>query len=215
MNSSLVDHIVIGANNLEQGRRYIRDLLDVDIPFGGRHPLMGTHNCVTRLQPGVYLEVIAIDPDADVPVQPRWFDLDNPCVQNVLSDQPRLLTWVVNTVDINGLSGLDSGLWGRPLAMQRDGLEWLITVPQDGRLPAAGLLPGVIQWLCPSPVDCMFDSGCVLESITLLHQQPEWLKQKLSGIGALDLAGIQYAGNGEQKIEVTIKTAAGETKTIK
>ncbi len=215
MNSSLVDHIVIGASNLEQGRRYVRDLFDVDIPFGGRHPLMGTHNCVMRLQSGVYFEVIAIDPTAGAPAQPRWFDLDNTWLQNVLSDQPRLLTWVVNTVDISGLAGLDTGLWGRPLTMQRDDLEWLITVPQDGRPPAAGLLPGVIQWLCPSPVECMFDSGCVLESITLFHQQPEWLKQKLSAVGALDLAEIQHADNGLQKIEVTIKTAAGEIKTIR
>ncbi len=38
---------------------------------GGVHPFMGTHNRLLRLGPRLYLELIAIDPDAPAPAQPR------------------------------------------------------------------------------------------------------------------------------------------------
>ncbi|NQU62711.1 MAG: VOC family protein [SAR324 cluster bacterium] len=33
-----IDHLVIGADNLEQGVSFVRELLGIDIPYGGVHP---------------------------------------------------------------------------------------------------------------------------------------------------------------------------------
>ena len=44
-----LDHIVIGAATLADGVRFIRETLGVEIPPGGRHPLMSTHNHLMQL----------------------------------------------------------------------------------------------------------------------------------------------------------------------
>ena len=43
---------------------------------------MGTHNRVLGMAGGMYLEVIAIDPDAAA--RPRWFGLDEPAMRERL-----------------------------------------------------------------------------------------------------------------------------------
>jgi len=47
--------------------------LGVTIPFGGVHPLMGTHNHLLRLGAALFLEIIAPDPAAGPLPRPRWF----------------------------------------------------------------------------------------------------------------------------------------------
>lgn len=39
-----IDHLVIGAADLTQGIDYVNECLGVDIPYGGAHEKMGTHN---------------------------------------------------------------------------------------------------------------------------------------------------------------------------
>ena len=92
-----IDHVVVAAIDLEQGVRYVREQLGVDIPFGGEHPLMGTHNHLMQLGDAVFLEVIAVNPLGEQPVQPRWYGLDDPYVRARIAEEPALVGWVVNT----------------------------------------------------------------------------------------------------------------------
>ena len=66
------DHFVLSCTDLEGGQA------DVALPWlpGGEHTAFGTHNRVLSLGAGDYLELIAINPVAPAPAQPRWFDLD-------------------------------------------------------------------------------------------------------------------------------------------
>ena len=52
---------------------------------GGRHATMGTHNRLLGLGGGaygrMYLEIIALDPDASPPNRARWYDLDSPALR--------------------------------------------------------------------------------------------------------------------------------------
>lgn len=41
----------------------------------------GTHNRCLGMEDGIYLEVIAVDPEAPPPSRPRWFGLDDPSMQ--------------------------------------------------------------------------------------------------------------------------------------
>jgi ribosomal 30S subunit maturation factor RimM len=68
-----IDHLAIGASSLAQGVAYIKDLLGLDIPFGGVHSKMGTHNHLMQLGAHMFLEVIAINVDSEPPQKPRWF----------------------------------------------------------------------------------------------------------------------------------------------
>ena len=104
----VLDHLVIGARSLEEGRSFVADLLGVSPVAGGTHPNMGTHNVLLSLGGSVYLEVIAVDPEAEPPDRPRWFSLDNPKVRQALEQGPQLLTWVARTPDIAELKRLFS-----------------------------------------------------------------------------------------------------------
>ena len=90
MNTRL-DHIVIAAADLDSGADYVNEKLGVDIPPGGRHEMMGTHNRVMSLGNDIYLEVIAINPDMDSPQCPRWFGLDD--LTNGIDRCGRLKRW--------------------------------------------------------------------------------------------------------------------------
>ena len=92
-----IDHVTVGAADLEAGARFVRSKLNVDIPNGGKHPHMSTHNKVARVGDGVFLEIIAIDPGAPPPPRPRWFWLDEPAQTARLAGSPGPIGWVVRT----------------------------------------------------------------------------------------------------------------------
>ena len=56
-----LDHIVVAAASLAEGRDWVEGLLGVAAAGGGRHETMGTHNALWGLGES-YLEVIAVDP---------------------------------------------------------------------------------------------------------------------------------------------------------
>jgi hypothetical protein len=184
---SYFDHLVIGAETLEQGVQYFHERFGVEIPFGGKHPQMGTHNCLTRLSHTSFLEIIAIDPEAIQPAQPRWFGLDDNHIRASLTKGPRLLTWVVNTEDITATlaeAQVDSGL-AQPLS--RGELRWYFGVPDDGGLIGGGMLPHIISWQIADnihPAANMADTGCRLNGLKLYTPFPEWSENHLESIGA-------------------------------
>ena len=88
-----IDHLVIAAADLASGTQYVADLLGIAPQGGGAHPRMGTHNRVLGMADGIYLEVIAIDPDAPPPERARWFGLDQGDVRARLEQGPFLAHW--------------------------------------------------------------------------------------------------------------------------
>lgn len=204
-----LDHVVVAARTLEEGAHMLARRLGVDIPAGGRHEKMGTHNRVMAIGGGAYLELIAVDPAAPAPVRPRWFDLDDRWLARALDDGPRVITWVLRTENLADLAP-DSNLYGSPLPMARDSLRWLITVPEDGRLPGGGFLPTLIEWQCTPPADDMPDLGVRLRSLTLRHPSPEWLSSHLESLGAANLASVMRVDRRHSRIEMTLRTASGD-----
>ncbi|HET9621465.1 MAG TPA: VOC family protein [Kofleriaceae bacterium] len=180
-----IDHLAIAAATLDDGLAYVRDALGVDLPTGGAHPRMATHNRVLRLGAACYLEVIAIDPGAPPPARPRWFGLDDAALQAELRRSPRLLTWVVRTPDIAGLARASRVPLGAVEPMTRGDLHWQITIPADGALVDHGAIPSLIAWPAgPHPASRMPDLGCSLERFTIAHPDPARLRADLAAIGA-------------------------------
>ena len=208
-----IDHLVIGAADLAQGVAYVRQTLGVDIPPGGIHETMGTHNHLMQLGDALFLEVIAINPDRKPPAQPRWFGLDDPAVRRALSQQPALLTWVVNSDSIEVLLAQATIDFGRATRISRGDLSWYFGLPDDGRLLAGGLLPYLIEWFVPMPTHPaarMADTGCRLQGLTLHHPYPSWLGSILESIDAGDLVQIKpLAGSAVPYLEARIQTPSG------
>ena len=94
-----LDHITVIAPSLAEGVLHVRNCLDLDIPFGQRHAYMGTYNHLLQLGDTVYLEVVALDPEADAPDRRRWFGLDDQDkVRSDWEDGRRLRGWVARTM---------------------------------------------------------------------------------------------------------------------
>lgn len=194
---SHLDHIVVAASRLEEGKQYIREVFDLDIPAGGRHDMMGTHNCVMALGERVYLELIAVNSQMPPPKHPRWFGLDNPRVRMALKQGPRLLTWAVNTTDLVTLVKSSGVPLGRISNAQRDNLKWKVALSEDGCMPGGGFMPLCIQWQIAShPAKQMTDFGWRLENLTVYHNRKDWLEKMLDSIGARKEVGVVEIEDG-------------------
>lgn len=187
-----IDHLVIGAADLQQGVAYVQDILGVDIPYGGEHRQLGTHNHLMKLGNGLFFEIIAINPYSPPPTRPRWFGLDNPFIRQVIEKEPVLLTWVVNTENIHSLLAKAKISFGKPEQIHRNKLSWYFGLPEDGRLIGDGLLPYVIEWQTDiHPATNMADLGCSLDRIELYHPYLPWLVEVLESIDCAGLVKIE------------------------
>ena len=205
-----LDHIVIAAASLPDGVHYIREKLGVDIPGGGQHPGMGTHNHLMRIGRDSYLEVIAVDPAAPPLGHARWYALDDPGMQTALRDGPRLITWVARTVDVDRMVQGASLDLGRVLELSRGTLTWRLTVPEDGRLLGSGVIPHIIEWP-PNvrPWETMADLGCRLEQLTLAHPDSEWMDSALRSLCPGGFVYVTTTRAAVPRLSARIRTATG------
>ena len=197
------DHLVIAAADLTSGMAYIRETLGVDIPAGGQHHFMGTHNAVMAVGDGIYLELIAIDPELPAPSGPRWFGLDTDDLQARLKTGPVLVHYVLRTDDMAAtLDGLDPALrqmLGPAMSASRGDLHWQITLNSDGIPPAGGCIPAIIEWQGTPPQYGMDFPGLVLQKLECCHPDPDQLRDWLDMLGA---------GNLLQHENIVISSAA-------
>lgn len=173
-----LDHIAVAAPCLEAGLAFVRDALGVDVPVGGAHPEMGTHNHLMRLGDDEFLEVIAPDPNAEAPLRPRWFALDH-----VRGRPARLCTWVLRAPDLQQTLGTMPPSVGQATRVSRGHLSWLISIPEDGSMPLDGAHPTFIEW--PGgikPGASMPDLGCRLHQLRVRHPHAAEIERRLAPI---------------------------------
>ena len=211
MTQSRIDHIVIGASTLKLGADYVERVLGVQVPDGGDHIMMGTHNKVMTLGEGVYLEIIAVNPKLEPPGRPRWFGLDDPNVISSLEQTPRLITWAINTSDLEALTNESKLAVGDIQQAERGDLRWRVALPDDGRLSAAGFFPLCIEWLVDfHPSERMPDLDCRLQKLEIRHRRAKWLQQCLASIEAENLVSINECDDSETALlTATIQTPSG------
>jgi len=211
-----MDHLVIAAADLDQGISYIKKHLGVDIPFGGVHEQMGTHNHLMKIGDHEFLEVIAVNPRGKNPERPRWFGFDDPYIRRQINRKPLFLTWVINTDHIHECIDRSEISFGRPELISRGNLNWYFALPSDGRLIAGGILPYVIQWQTTHhPAKDMFDGGCRLKKLSIFHPNPSWLSRVLAALKSESLVEINPlpAGNTPY-LEAVFDTPIGEKKLV-
>ena len=169
-----LDHLTVIAPTLDEGVSHVRNCLDLDVPFGTRHGYMGTHNHRLQLGDGVYLEIIALDPDCMVSDRARWFDLDDPkTVRSDWEDGRRLRGWVACTVDIVLDVRRHPGVFGKRVSLPTAKPEFDFSIPSDGSLPLDGAAPSLIDHRGdPTSMADIPDLEASLQSVTLEHPDP-------------------------------------------
>ncbi len=206
-----LDHITIAANDLAAGVAHAEAALGAKIPFGGAHPLMGTHNHLLRLGDSLFLEIIAPNPAAGPLARRRWFGLDDPAMRAELAAGPRLATWIVATDDIETMLRELPHAAGPAVTVTRGDLKWLISVPNDGSMPLSGAFPTLIQWpRGPHPAARMPDLGCSLVSLEIVHPEAAEIGRSLQR--HFGDARVRFATAARPSLSATIRTPQGERR---
>jgi hypothetical protein len=175
-----LDHIILGADNLDRGMTWLEEKTGVRAALGGVHPGRGTQNALLALGPRCYLEILAPDPAQKTLT---WYTV-LPTLR-----EPRLIGWAVHTDDLAALAkqALAAGLRiAGPAEGSRtrpDGtlLGWRLFHLQDDR---GGLLPFFIEWSRDSVHPATnAPSGCQLTSFHLESPAAQELAEACRTLG--------------------------------
>ena len=175
-----VDHLLYGVPNLEEGIQHIHKLTGVKPIIGGSHPGLGTRNALLGLGNGIYLEIIAPDPDQEVEL--LWMNLDR-------LEQPKLFRWAAFSNELDQLRaealahGMDIGQINAGQRKTPEGnlLSWKLSNPNI--MHADGVIPFFIDWGTTGNPSPTLPSGCQLTSFQAQHPEPEGVIQQLDHLG--------------------------------
>ena len=209
---TLLDHILLGCNNLDRGISFVEERTGVRAAFGGVHPGRGTRNALLSLGTRRYLEIIAPDPQQARPAHPNDLqsDLDKRHLREL--NEPRLIGWAAHPGNIQSLAArlAQSGITAEgptPGSRKRpDGkvLHWNTLTLQDD---ASGLLPFFIEWsgdsLHPSADS---PAGCSLIRFEATTPHPDMLSKQ---IAVLDL-DVPIVKADKSQLRATISGPKGQ-----
>lgn len=168
-----LDHFAIAANTLAEATAHVEEALGVPLQPGGEHAVFGTHNRLLGLADGLYLEAIAIDPEATPERQPRWFDLDR------FDGAARITNWICRSSDLDSTLAALPVDAGAPVSLTRGDLSWQMAVPKSGILPYDNIFPALIQWQGPHPAPRLTQQGCSLRRLVVSHPEAQALAELL------------------------------------
>jgi hypothetical protein len=145
---SMLDHVLLGSNDLQRGIDFVQEHTGVRAALGGVHPGRGTQNALLSLGDKRYLEIIGPDPAQAASTNPMALAL-----RELL--EPRLVGWAVHPGDLSSFArklssagvafaGPTPGSRKRP---DNQVLQWQTLVLKDD---SDGLLPFFIEWSAAS-----------------------------------------------------------------
>ncbi len=200
---SLLDHFILGCDDLDRGIDFVEKHTGVRAAFGGVHPGRGTRNALLSLGERRYLEIMAPDPAQKLTPQiPRLRELK----------EPHIVGWAVHPANVNQLVARlrEAGVAFKdpqPGSRQRpDGkvLHWRSLALNDDH---DGLLPFFIEWSADSlHPSADAPKGCRLVHFGAVAPQPDDLA-KFATLLQIDLP----ISRGDQPaLQATIAGPKGE-----
>lgn len=179
--TAVIDHIILGINDLERGMAEFEQKTGVRPVFGGVHPGRGTQNALASLGDGRYIELLAPDPKQRGTAQ--WIE----GLDALKTLTPR--GWAVGTDDIFALQG----------RLHARHIETTIAEPGSRALPDGSTLkwstfgitrpehqwmPFVIKWADPAKQpSATSPAGCRLTSLAIDDPNPDPLTHVLATAG--------------------------------
>jgi len=192
-----LDHLAVSAHSRDEARAYVEDALGLSLQVGGAHAHFGTHNHLLGLVDDLYLEAISIDPDAENPKMPRWFDLDS------FEGPPKLTNWICSTADL-GAACVHWPEAGEAVALTRGDLRWEMAVPSSGKLPFDGMFPAIMSWASKKhPSQMLSKTDAKLKMLTVCHKDADALSARL---GLIEGAPIRFEVSNTPRLVAEIET---------
>jgi Glyoxalase-like domain len=204
----LLDHILLGCNDLQRGIDFVEQHTGVRAAFGGAHPGRGTRNALLSLGERRYLEIIAPDPG-----QPDA--KDSLALLRKLSE-PRIVGWAAHPGDLGSLAEKlrNAGVaFEGPIPGSRkrpDGrvLQWQTLTLKEN---PSWLLPFFIEWSADS-VHPSADApaGCRLIRFEAVTPEPD----KLAKTAALLLVDLPIAKGAKPQLRATLAGPKGDFSVV-
>ncbi len=172
-----IDHIVLTVSDLQNTMNLFQNTYGIQTQHGGQHKEFGTHNALVNLGNGVYLEILAPDPNNEAFAGKRWMGAD-------LSQNPVVSRWALKSSDLENDQSILSKFnkkYGDIIEGSRqktDGnmLRWKMIKPLPS--PLVDIVPFMVDWTDSDshPTDSL-PVACQLHSIEFGHPEKEKYQQ--------------------------------------
>lgn len=206
----MIDHLVLATPDVAATAAQVQREWGVEVVAGGAHAGLGTHNALTGLGAGVYLEIVGPDPTQPDPPLPRPFGVDE-------MQAPALVAWCARPshplADVVGriaTHGIDLGPIGDMSRTRPDGvrLDWRLTFPLL-HAPHRGTLPFLIDWLdSPHPTDTL-PHDAHLTTLHIVHPRTELVRAVLGEVGHTRAIDIEL---GPARLWAELRTPRGDVR---
>ena len=190
-----LDHIVIGSFTLEEGTKFVENILQAKLSEIGYHKDIGTHNRVIRISEKVYLELISIDPKTNKLNNRKWFNLDNSKLQSKLKKSPQVIGYVIENDDMNITKYYDPFF-----ESSRDIYKWQFAMPTfnknilDSEIIEEGMIPSLISWKSDKPVYQMKKNQFELISLEIsLSKSQEHFNTFFKNFGQIEYVSVSMS----------------------
>jgi hypothetical protein len=190
-----LDHIVFGSFNLDEGTKFVENILQAKLSEIGYHKDIGTHNRVIRISEKVYLELISIDPKTNKLNNRKWFNLDNSKLQSKLKKSPQVIGYVIENDDMNITKYYDPFF-----ESSRNIYKWQFAMPTfnnnilDSEIIEAGMIPSLISWKSDKPVYQMKKNQFELISLEIkLSKSQEHFNTFFKTFGQIEYVSVSMS----------------------
>jgi len=197
-----LDHIVFGSFTLDEGTKFVENILQAKLSEIGYHKDIGTHNRVIRISEKVYLEVIAIDPKTSNLNNRKWFNLDNSKLQSKLKKSPQVIGYVIENDNMNINKYYDPFF-----ESSRDIYKWQFAMPTfnnnilNSEIVEAGMVPSLISWKSDKPVYQMKKNQFELISLEIeLSKSQEHFNTFFKTFGQIEYVSVSMSTKEDSSI---------------
>ena len=187
-----LDHVVLGANTLQEGTDFVENILQTKLSDIGYHKDMGTHNRTIKINNDVYLEVVAIDPKTKDLKNKKWFNLDNSNLQFKLKKSPQIIGYVIENNNKIPFKYYDPFF-----EASRANYRWQFAMPSynnnnlDIEIIETGIIPSLISWGNNKPIYQMQKNQFELISFQIiLSETQKHLNSFLHAFGEIEYVSV-------------------------
>jgi len=205
----VLDHLLWGADDLDQGITELERLTGIRPTKAGRHPGYGTWNALASLGPGVYIEVIAPDPEQPGAESGRLSQIRS-------LKAPGLMTFAMRSGDLEALgararaAGFQAGaVIDRSRRTPDGGMVRWRSLFIEGH-PFGRWLPFGIDWMDTPHPSTHMPGGATLLSFSLSHPDAEALTAANRALG-FELPAVQ---RGPAGFRATLATPKGTVELV-